>query len=323
MSDPIICVVIPAYNEERSISQTVADYRSHFPNAVIVVVDNNSTDQTALCAESALAGGSGLLLTEKRKGKGAAVKTGLSRIDADIYIMTDGDGTYPASDARHLVSLLENNRCDMVVGDRQAGGTYRDQNTRPGHSTGNRLLSKYVSSLSGQQYNDVLSGLRVMSRPFVASLDVRSTGFQLETELNIVAAYLRANVIEAPVNYLSRVEGDKSKLNTIDDGLRILFFALINWLAFYPLRAFGILAAISLAISAVLGAWVFYVFFKTGLMPYPSTAVATAVVGLVGIQSMFSGVNLHIAGRNARRAAIAALLEKRRSWNQKMDLPNA
>ncbi len=231
-----ICIVIPAYNEEKAIAETIRDYREHFPDAAIVVVDNNSSDKTSECAQAELADSKGFVIFEPLQGKGNAVKTGLSRVDADIYIMTDGDGTYPAYDARKLLGVMLENRCDMVVGDRLSGGSYMKQNKRAGHNFGNKFLSNYISSLSGQQYRDVLSGLRIMSRPFVAALDVRSSGFQLETELNIIAAYLRANVIELPIEYLSRPEGSFSKLSTYRDGIRILQFAILNWIAFYPLR---------------------------------------------------------------------------------------
>jgi glycosyltransferase involved in cell wall biosynthesis len=314
-----ICIVIPAYNEEKAIRDTIKDYRDHFPKAFIVVVDNNSSDRTAEFAKAEIDNSKGLVIFEPLQGKGNAVKTGISRVDADIYIMTDGDGTYPAGDAKRLVEFMLENRCDMVVGDRLSGGSYMKQNKRAGHNFGNKFLSKYISSLSGQPYNDVLSGLRIMSRPFISALDVRSSGFQLETELNIIAAYLRASVIELPIEYLSRPVGSYSKLNTYRDGIRILQFAILNWIAFYPLRAFGMLALMAFTVSSILGAWVFYVFFKTGEMPYPSTAVLAAALGLVGLQSIFTGLNLRITGRNTRRIDISRLMEDRRRWNLKLD----
>lgn len=313
------CVVIPAYNEELAIERTIDDYRAEFPEALIVVIDNNSSDQTRKLAAAKLESGGGCLLSETRQGKGAAIKAGLSRIDAEIYVMADGDGTYLAADARRLVDTMLRERCDMVVGDRISGGTYMAQNTRAGHSAGNKFLTKYISSLAGQRYADVLSGLRVMSRPFVSALDIRSSGFQLETELNIVAAYMRAKVVEMPIAYLRRPEGSESKLNTIRDGFHITWFAALNWIAFYPLSAFGILAVAALSISALLGTWVIYVFLSTGLLPYPSTALAAAVAGLVGLQSLFTGMSLRVTGRTARRRDVARMVEMRRTWNARLD----
>ena len=314
-----ICIVIPAYNEEHAIGQTVRDYRQVFPDARIVVIDNNSSDRTSEIATEVLDPAKDLLLFEPRQGKGAAVKAGLSRLSADIYIMTDGDGTYPAADAARLVRMLLERRCDMVVGDRLTGGIYMKQNTRAGHSFGNWFLTRYISYLAGQKFSDVLTGLRVMSRPFVNMLDIRSSGFQLETELNIVAAYVRASIVEEPISYLQRSEGSESKLNTIRDGFRIIWFALLNWIAFYPLHAFGIIAAFAFFISALLGVAVFAVFFRLGYMPYSATAVAAAAAGLVGLQSLFTGLNLRITGRNMRRQDIARLVESRRLWNEHID----
>ena len=175
-----LCIIIPAYNESHAIAKTIGDYQSTFPDARIVVIDNNSTDDTGGIARAVLRDKKDVLLTERRQGKGAAVKNGLSRISSDIYIMVDGDGTYRASDAARLLKVLTDERCDMVVGDRVSGGTYASQNTRPGHNLGNRFLTSFISFLAGQKYVDVLSGLRVMSRAFVNVLDVRSSGFQLE-----------------------------------------------------------------------------------------------------------------------------------------------
>lgn len=314
-----ICIVIPAYNEEHAIAATVTDYQTSFPTASIVVVDNNSSDSTTHAAQGVLREGMDFLISERRQGKGAAVKTGLSRLSADIYIMVDGDGTYPARDAARLLEMMEETRCDMVVGDRVSGGAYKKQNTRKGHDFGNRFLSFLISKFAGRRYLDVLSGLRVMSRPFVNMLDVRSAGFQLETELNVTAAYLRASVIEVEIDYQARPEGSASKLNTIRDGFRITWFALLNWIAFFPLHSFGLLAAFSFLLSAVLGIRVILVFLELGAMPYTATALAAASAGLVGLQSIFSGLILRILTRESRRRDIARLLEMRREWNTRLD----
>lgn len=314
-----LCIIIPAFNESHTIAETIADYQATFPDARIVVIDNNSTDDTGRIAREVLRHGKDLLLIEARQGKGVAVKSGLGRVSSDVYIMVDGDGTYPARDAARLLEVLKDKRCDMVVGDRVSRGTYASQNIRRGHDLGNRFLTRFISFLAGQKYVDVLSGLRVMSRAFVNVLDVRSAGFQLETELNVVAAYVRAEVIEIPIDYLQRPEGSKSKLSTIDDGLKILWFTLMNWISFYPLQPFGIIAAVAFVISGILGINVFLVFFEFGTMPYASTAVAAAAAGLVGLQSIFAGLILRILMRERRRSEVARLLDMRRLWNAKLD----
>ena len=158
-----------------------------------------------------------------------------------------------------------------------------------------------------------------MSRPFVRNLDIRSDGFELETELNIVAAYLRASVIEEPISYLPRPEGSSSKLRTIRDASRIFFSALLNWISFFPLQGFGLVAILAFSVSLTLGIWVLIVFLKLGSMPYAATAIAAATAGLVGLQSLFSGVTLKILLRNSRRKDVARLVEMRREWNVRVD----
>lgn len=318
MESPKVAIVIPAYNEEASIAETIKDYFSVFPFARIVVVDNNSSDRTAERARSVLRHNIDILLFERKKGKGYAIKNALSRLTADIYVMTDGDLTYPAEDAYKLYKNILETRADMIVGDRRAEGTYSRQNTRPGHKLGNAILTSAISYLAGQKFNDVLSGLRVMSAPFVANLDVRSSGFQLETEINIVSAYLRADVIEQPINYEKRPEGSSSKLSTIRDGIRIICFALLNWIAFSPLQFFSIIAAIGWAAAIFLGYRVISGFLDTG-WPYTTTAIVGATCGLIAVFAIFTGLSLRIQGRSERRREIANFLERKRLWNSTID----
>ena len=314
-----ICIVIPAYNEEVAIARTILDYKRFFPKSRILVVDNNSSDSTSEVASGALDLSRDLLLFEPRRGKGAAVKTGLNRVSADIFIMTDGDGTYPVADARRLLDDLLETRCDMVVGDRVAGGTYKAQNGRRSHTLGNAFLTGYISFLSGQKFNDVLSGLRIMSRPFVNMLDIGSSGFQLETELYLIVAYTRGQVVESSISYVARPEGSESKLSTVRDGIRIAWFALLNCPAFYPIQAFGVLGVIFLLLSSILGTFVNSVYLNSGLMPYPSTAVAAATLALLGIQAIFVGLILKVIGRSAQRRDIAQLMKMRREWSAQLD----
>jgi len=315
---PSLCIVIPAYNESHAIADTIQEYKRAFSNARIVVVDNNSTDNTSVAAQTVLDPKSDHLLFEGRQGKGFAVKKGLSRVSADIYIVTDGDLTYPAQDACRLFQELLATRADMVVGDRLSGGSYKSQNTRFGHGFGNTILTAVVSGLSDHSYRDVLSGLRVVSRPFVSMLDLRSAGFQLESELNVIAAHLRADVIEIPIAYRKRREGSYSKLDTIADGFRILYFALTNWIAFFPMQAFSIFALVALTVAAGLGFRVIAGFIEYGL-PYTTTAVAAATAGVCGVLALFTGIILRILGRNDRRRDIANFLEVKRQWNAKLD----
>ena len=316
-----LCVVIPAFNEEQAIAGTIREYKEEFPTACIVVIDNNSTDSTSAAARTALNPLTDYLLFERRQGKGLAIKRGLSRRSADVYIMTDGDLTYPAKEAHRLLDKLLELRADMIVGDRVSGGAYDAQNIRIGHSLGNRLLTFVISGLSGQRYNDVLSGLRIMSRPFVSMLDIRSAGFQLETEVNVIAAQLRADVVEIPIEYRQRGEGSESKINTIRDGFRILYFAVTNWIAFAPMQALGIFALVAFIVAAGLGFRVIAGFLNYGF-PYTTSAVAAIAAGIAGLLALSTGISLRILGRNDRRRDIAQFLEAKRNWNVRLDEQN-
>ncbi len=311
-------IIIPAYNEAAAIASTVREYKEVFPHARVAVVNNNSTDTTADEARKALNPETDLLLFERRQGKGYAVKTGLSRLDADVYVITDGDATYPAEEAKRLLDILVAGRHDMTVGDRVSNGAYAAQNTRAGHNLGNKLLTAVISLLAQEHYTDVLSGLRIMSRPLVEQLDIRSSGFQIETELNVLAAYLRSDIVEVPIDYRARGRDSESKLNTLRDGIRILSFALNNWIAFSPLQPFTVVAAAALPISALLGWRVITGFLETG-HPYSTTATAAVATGIVGILAIFFGTTLRILSRNERRREIARFLEAKRTWNATLD----
>jgi hypothetical protein len=232
--------------------------------------------------------------------------------------MTDADATYPAEDAKLLLDEMLNTRADMLVGDRISGGAYSEQNTRVGHGWGNRFLTSLISYFAGQRFNDVLSGLRIMSRPYVGITDVRSSGFQLETELNVIAAYIKANVIEMPIKYRQRAQGSHSKLNTISDGMKILGFAFTNWLSFAPLQPFLILAMSMIIFSGILSYRVIAGFLETG-WPYTTTATGAIATGIIAILSLFFGLTLNLLVANSRRKEIAKFLESKRLWNAKLD----
>lgn len=314
-----ICIVIPAYNEEHAIADTIDDYAEHFSDAVMIVVDNNSRDRTYAIVEERFRGTRHLLLKEGEQGKGRAVKKALSRVTADVYIMIDADHTYPAVDARRLSDELLRERSDMVVGDRVSHGAYDRQNTRNFHGFGNRVLTQLISFLSNRRYRDVLSGMRIMSAPFVDLLDVQSHGFQLETELNVIAAYVKADVREIPIDYRARKTESESKLDTFRDGARILFFAVINAITFYPFVIFGLFGALCLLISLAWGTFVISTFFKFGEVPYIASTIGAATFGMVGLQSLYSGLILGIIGGDRRRATIADFLQAKRDWNARLD----
>ena len=227
-------------------------------------------------------------------------------IDADIYVIIDGGGTYSGKDARILTDLMISKRVDMVIGDRLSTGAYSRQNKRLGHLLGNSIMTKIISALSGRNYHDVFSGLRVMSRPFVQALEVRSPGFQLETELNVLAAYLKVSVWEVPIDYDARPLNSSSKLSTVKDGTKILSFALRYCLLFAPLLLFSIIAFITGMVGVALSCRIIHGFIQTG-WPYSTTAVAPFLVSN-DVIAIF-GIALELLVNNSRRREIANFLE--------------
>lgn len=236
-----LVVLLPAYNEAQTLPSTITAFARSLPDVFVVVVDNNSTDGTADAAKRAIsvAGGRGLVLRERRQGKGHAVRRGLKAIDAETVIICDADGTYPAESAPELLRVLTEECADMVVGDRQSSGAYARENRRPLHGFGNRLVTWLVNTLFRVELNDILSGYRVLSRRFVRNYPVLVDGFQLEADMTMHALDKRLSIVEVPVDYRDRPEGSDSKLSTISDGARVLFVVFQLARYYRPLMFFG------------------------------------------------------------------------------------
>lgn len=300
---PRIAVLVPCFNEEAAIGQVVRDFRQALPSARICVFDNNSRDRTA--AEAAAAGAE--VRHEPRQGKGNVVRRMFADIDADIYVMADGDATYDAASAPAMIDLLRRDRLDMVVARRVTG---EQAAYRSGHRTGNRLLTSAVGLIFGQQMTDILSGYRVFSRRFVKSFPAAAVGFETETELTVHALQLRLPVAEMDTPYFARPEGSVSKLSTWPDGLRILLKILRLFSLEKPLRFFSLIAAVFFLAATTLFVPVLIEYFETGLVPkLPSLVVAVGGY-LVMILSLMVGIILRTtsAGRlEARRLAYLAL----------------
>jgi glycosyltransferase involved in cell wall biosynthesis len=272
MSEPRIAVLLPCFNEAAAIKQVVADFRRALPEAAIYVFDNNSTDGTAEAASAAGA----IVQREYRQGKGNVVRRMFSDVDADIYVLADGDGTYDAASAQKMIDKLRAEHLDMVVGCRSEAPT---EAYRPGHRFGNAMLTGFVARLFGRQFTDILSGYRVFSRRFVASFPVLSTGFEIETEITVHALELRMPIGELLTPYGARIGGTVSKLNTVIDGFRIGRLILALYRREYPARFFGIIGG-ALALLALVLAWpILLTYFRTGLVPRLPTAVLC--VGLI------------------------------------------
>lgn len=308
-----LVIVIPAYNEEVAIGGTVKEYINEFPEATIVVVDNNSTDRTSEEARKILRE-QDFLLFEREPGKGAAMRTGLGLLESNVYLVTDADLTYPASDARTVVETLRSERLEMVIGDRLSSGGYAVQNRRMGHSFGNSVLTNIISLFLKKRYRDVLSGLRAFSAPFLHSTTIRANGFQVETELNISAAYLNAKVVEVPIQYGERPDNSVSKLNTISDGIRILYAALIGGLQVRPMTFFATLAAFLALLSALGGGVILAEFFETQEMRRTGLATLSASLGLLSMFSLFAGLTMSVVGQAVRDLRISRMHELKRRW---------
>jgi glycosyltransferase involved in cell wall biosynthesis len=267
-----IAVLLPCYNEEAAIENVVLEFKRILPEATIYVFDNNSKDFTSQNAKRAGAE----VRFVKRQGKGAVVNHMFSDVDADIYVMADGDGTYDASAAPKLIEKLISENLDMVCGQRVSSekAAYRS-----GHRFGNFALSFAVRKLFGDEFKDLLTGYRVFSKRFAKSFPTMSTGFEIETELAVHSLVLRMPTAEVPTQYFSRVEGSQSKLNTYRDGFRILTRIARLVLEERPLQLFSILFAIVFAFALVLSIPVFVTFFETGLVPrIPTTILITGMI---------------------------------------------
>jgi glycosyltransferase involved in cell wall biosynthesis len=269
---PLIAVLLPCYNEEAAIAQTVRDFKAALPNAVIYVYDNNSKDNTQEVARAAGA----IVRTERMQGKGHVVRRMFADIDADIYIMADGDATYEAAAAPELIARMVDENLDMVVGARKSEV---DAAYRRGHRLGNKMLTGMLASLFGRSFSDILSGYRVFSRRFVKSFPVNSGGFEIETEISVHALEMRMPVAEAVTAYAARPEGSESKLSTYRDGWRILNTIIRLYRIERPLMFFGGIAALLLFAAIVLALPIFITFLQIGEVPrFPTAILATGLV---------------------------------------------
>jgi len=294
-----IAVLLPCYNEGLSIRKVVEDFRKELPEATIYVYDNRSSDNTQ---DEARAAGA-VVRTEQWPGKGNVVRRMFSDIDADIYLMADGDGTYDSSDAPQMIQRLLDENLDMVVGTRR--NVYKNAH-RMGHGLGNRLFNRMYRSLFGPLFNDIFSGYRVFSRRFVKSFPAISSGFEIETEMSVHASQLRMPIAEIATDYGARQEGSVSKLRTVRDALRIMFTFLILFKEIRPARFFGVLSIVLFVTAIILALPLLFTYLETGLVPrFPTAILATGLVLMAGIFTI-SGLILDSVARGR--------LEQKRMW---------
>jgi glycosyltransferase involved in cell wall biosynthesis len=273
-----LAVILPCYNEEAAIADVVRDFRDALPQAEIYVYDNNSKDDTVEVARTAGA----IVRRETRQGKGHVVRRMFADVEADIYVLADGDGTYDADSAPAMIAKLISERLDMVAGSRLT--TYEGEAFRRGHRFGNDLLTGFLGLCFGRTFTDILSGYRVFSRRYVKSFPALSTGFETETELAVHALELRMPIAEVPTPYKARPAGSASKLRTYRDGFRILMMILNLFKEERPLAFFSIIAATLALIGLVLAYPVFMTYIETGLVPrFPTAILSTGLMILASL----------------------------------------
>jgi glycosyltransferase involved in cell wall biosynthesis len=298
-----IAVLVPCYNEAAAVATVVADFRKVLPSAEVYVYDNNSRDRTATVAREAGA----IVRSERRQGKGHVVRRMFADVEADVYVLVDGDATYDAQSAQRMIDKLLDEHLDMVVGLRvdQTQAAYR-----LGHRTGNRMLTGFLSSTFGQAFKDILSGYRVFSRRFVKSFPVLSDGFEIETELAVYALELSLPVAEVETPYYARPEGSFSKLNTWRDGFRILGTMLKLYRSERPLRFFTLIGILLALASIILAIPIVITFIETGLVPRFPTAFLSMGLMITALLSVSSGLVLDTVTRGRREMKMLAYLSQ-------------
>ena len=296
-----VAVLVPCFNEEAAVATVVADFRKNLPSAEIYVYDNNSTDRTVAVAREAGA----QVRSERRQGKGHVVRRMFADVDADVYLLVDGDATYDAASAPRMIDALLSDHLDMVVGIRvdQAEAAYR-----PGHRTGNWMLTGFLASVFGPTFKDILSGYRVFSRRFVKSFPVLSDGFEIETELSVHALELALPVAELETPYYARPEGSFSKLNTWRDGFRILGTILKLYRSEKPLRFFAAIGIFLTLVSIALAIPIIVTYLEEGIVPRLPTAVLSTGLMILGVLSVSSGLVLDTVTRGRREMKLLAYL---------------
>lgn len=289
-----IAVLIPCYNEELTIEKVIKDFRKELPDADIYVYDNNSKDKTA---EIAATNGA-IVKHEYRQGKGNVVRAMFRDIDADIYVMVDGDDTYPAEFVHKLIEPIRTGEADMTIGDRLSNGTYQEENKRHFHEFGNNLVKKSINILFRTKLKDIMTGYRVFNKMFVKNMPVMTPKFEIETEMSLYALDKKYIIKEIPIVYRDRPEGSVSKLNTVSDGIKVVKTIVNMFKNYKPLQFFTLIAVILFIIALIIGIPVIVEFIKTRyITKVPSAILATGIVILSVIIGQ-CGVILHTVVKN-------------------------
>lgn len=291
-----IAILIPCYNEAKTIEKVVEDYKKALPEAKIYVYDNNSTDKTDIIAKKAGA----IVRYEYRQGKGNVIRTMFREIDAECYLMIDGDDTYPAENAKEMCDLILNGKADMVIGDRLSS-TYFTENKRPFHNFGNKIVRWLINHLFKNEVKDIMTGYRAFSYEFVKGFPVLSKGFEIETEMTIHAVDKNFKLIEIPVNYRDRPEGSVSKLNTYSDGLKVLKTIATLFKEYKPFGFFSFLAVLLAIFATILVVPVFLDYFKTGLVLRFPTLIVSGFIYVFALLLFITGIILQVIVKKNRQ----------------------
>lgn len=303
---PQVAILIPCYNEEQTILKVIRDYRRVLPDAEIFVYDNNSTDDTAKIALTSDV----TVKNEYRQGKGNVIRSMFRQIEADCYILVDGDDTYSAEDARKMVDMVLNKQADMVIGDRLSS-TYYTENKRLFHNTGNRLVCWLINTLFYSNIKDIMTGYRAFSYIFVKTFPILSKGFEIETEMTMHALDKNFLLKEIPVGYKDRPIGSNSKLNTFKDGFKVLHTIFMLYKEYRPLAFFGMLSLLIFVLSLIFFIPVLINYIETGLVPRFPSLIVSGVLLLCSLQCLFCGLILDVIIKKHRQLFEFELLRKK------------
>jgi len=291
-----IAILIPCYNEELTIGKVIKDFKAELPDADIYVFDNNSNDNSAAIAKE----NGAVVLRETQQGKGFVVRSMFSKIDADIYVLVDGDDTYPADSVKELLQPIIDHKAEMVVGDRLSS-TYFEENTRRMHNSGNRLVRGLINLMFHSHVKDVLSGYRVFSKNFVKNFPVLSEGFEIETEITIHALERKYPISEIPIKYRDRPSNSTSKLNTFSDGMRVLKMLTLLFKDYKPLIFFTSISVIIFIAAIIIVAPVLKEYWETGLVPRFPTLIVSCFMIITAIMLEVTGIILNTIAKSNRR----------------------
>lgn len=291
-----IAILIPCYNEELTIKKVINDFREQLPEADIYVYNNNSQDKTEEIARE----NGAIVINEYKIGKGNVVRSQFRDIEADIYVMVDGDDTYPAESVHKLIEPVIKNEADMCIGDRLSNGTYKEKNTRPFHSFGNNLVKNAINFLFKSNLKDIMTGYRAFSKRFVKNIPILSSNFEVETEMTMYALDKKYIIKEIPITYRERPEGSNSKVNTLIDGIRVIIMIIRMFKNYKPFTFFGLAALILFILGLIIGLPVLVEFAKTRyITKVPSAILSTGIMGLSTL-TFYAAIILNTVNRQSR-----------------------